>query len=103
MNKSYKVVAFGAGLLIATILLSGGSCTPNKGNGEPHEPNVNTTNNGPVEVYCTESDPDYRFVGGRHLCLRECRPYEYGPNGNLCETKIDHASRDQRKFCDCGV
>lgn len=62
---------------------------------------VTTTETDPDPVVCDDSDPTYRFVGGRHLCMRECRAGEVGPTGNTCETKEDPANGDL--FCDCGI
>ncbi len=50
---------------------------------------------------CDENDPTYKYVGGRHICKRECRPGEIGPPGDVCETKTDTGTGEL--YCDCGV
>ena len=50
---------------------------------------------------CDEKDPTYKYVGGRHICKRECRPGEIGPPGDVCETKTDTGTGEL--YCDCGI
>ncbi|MCP5086301.1 MAG: hypothetical protein GY952_05810 [Rhodobacteraceae bacterium] len=58
--------------------------------------------NGKGEAHvCDDSDPTYVFVGGRHICKRECRSGEVGPTGNICVDTTDVGTGEP--ICDCGV